>query len=88
MTKEVREAFRIHFKWTVLEYARGIGNVTEACREFNVPRSTFYEWKKAFDKAGSAVSYTCRPVQLLFYFWPSLCCGHGNRYVASAIFSV
>jgi len=43
MQKEVREAFRVHFKWTVIEYAK-------ACREFEVPRSTFYNWKRAFDK--------------------------------------
>jgi hypothetical protein len=53
MTKEAREALRIHFKWTVLEYSRGIGNVTKACRELEVPRSTFYEWKKVFNKKGN-----------------------------------
>ena len=62
MTKEGREALRIHFKWTVLEYARGIGNVTKACRAFEVPRSTFYEWKKAFDKEGKAGLARKKPI--------------------------
>ena len=54
MTKEVRDAFRIQNKWTVLEYATVCRTVIQACREFNVPRSTFYEWKKAYDKGGKA----------------------------------
>jgi hypothetical protein len=41
MKKEVREAFRVHFKWTVLEYAKVSRTVAKACREFEVPRSTF-----------------------------------------------
>ncbi|MFZ2055506.1 MAG: hypothetical protein WAU81_15055 [Candidatus Aminicenantales bacterium] len=49
MKKEGREALRIHSKWTVLEYATVCRTVTKACREFNVPRSPFYEWKKACD---------------------------------------
>jgi len=54
MQKEVREAFRIHFKWTVLEYAKVCRTVAKACREFEVPRSTFYNWKRAFDNEGKA----------------------------------
>ncbi|NIO48859.1 MAG: hypothetical protein GTN73_05400, partial [Candidatus Aminicenantes bacterium] len=45
MQKEVKEAFRVRFKWTVLEYAKVCRTVAEACREFEVPRSTFYNWK-------------------------------------------
>jgi len=52
MTKEVREAFAIRRKMVVLEYARLLGSVTEACREFEVPRSSFYVWKKSFDAEG------------------------------------
>ena len=36
MKKKVREAFRIHFKWTVLKYAEVCRTVIQACREFNV----------------------------------------------------
>ena len=48
MQKEVREAFRVQFKWSVLEYAKGCRTVAEACSEFEISRSTFYGWKKAF----------------------------------------
>ena len=52
MQKEVREIFRIRFKLAVLDYAQGIGSLTKVCREFEVPSSTFYEWKKSFNKEG------------------------------------
>jgi len=48
----IDEAFRLVFTKRVLDYAEGIGNVSEACRDFKVQRSTFYEWKKAFDREG------------------------------------
>jgi len=52
MQKEVREILKIRFKLVVLDYAHGTGSVTKACRDFEVPRSIFYDWKKAFDKEG------------------------------------
>jgi transposase InsO family protein len=64
MKKEVGEAFRIHFKWTVLEYATVCRTVIQACREFNVPRSTFYEWKKAYEKGGKTGLARKKPVVL------------------------
>jgi transposase-like protein len=64
MKKGVREAFRVHFKWTVLEYAAVCRTVIQACREFNVPRSTFYEWKKAYEKGGKAGLAREKPVVL------------------------
>ena len=62
MQKEVREAFRVHFKWTVIEYANVCRTVTKACREFKVPRSTFYNWKRAFDKEGKAGLARKKPI--------------------------
>lgn len=64
MKKGVGEAFRIHFKWTVLEYATVCRTVIQACREFNVPRSTFYGWKKAYEKGGKAGLARKKPVVL------------------------
>lgn len=52
MTKEVRDPFRIRYKWIVLQYAEVCRTVIQACHEFNVSRSTFYEWKKASEKGG------------------------------------
>jgi transposase-like protein len=54
MQKEVKEALRIRFKWAVVEYAQVCRNVAESCREFEVPRSTYYGWKKAYEKEGKA----------------------------------
>ena len=51
---EVRDAFRVHYKWTVLEYSQACRTVGQACRDFGVPRSTFYCWKKAYDEGGKA----------------------------------
>ena len=50
--KLVREELRFRRKLIILEYAREIGNDSKACREFNVSRSTFYYWKKAFKEGG------------------------------------
>jgi transposase InsO family protein len=62
MQKEVREAFRVQFKWTVIEYAKVSRTVAKACREFEVPRSTFYNWKRAFDKEGKAGLFRKKPI--------------------------
>ena len=62
MQKEVKEALRIRFKLAVLEYARELGSATKVCRELEVPRSTFYDWKKAFDKEGKAGLVRKKPV--------------------------
>lgn len=41
MHQEVKYELRSRLALAVLDYARHFG-VTEACREFNVARSTFY----------------------------------------------
>lgn len=41
MQKEVRDAFSIHYKWSILEYSKVFRSVAEACRKFELPRSTF-----------------------------------------------
>ena len=51
MHKEAREELRVIFKLAVHEYANHSG-VTQTCREFNIPRSTFYGWKKKYDRDG------------------------------------
>jgi len=63
MHKEAREELRVRFKLTVLEYSHHIG-VTKACREFNVPRSTFYRWKQKYDNEGRSGLYRKNPSQI------------------------
>lgn len=39
-------------KLSVLELAQALGNVSEACRQRGVSRTSFYEYKKRFEEAG------------------------------------
>ena len=49
MQKEVREAFRVHFKWTVLKYAEVCRTVIQACREFNIDlNEKVAEWERFY----------------------------------------
>ena len=38
----------------VLEHAKKTGNVRKTCRYFGIARSSFYRWKKAFDRDGES----------------------------------
>jgi len=51
MHQEAWEELRVRLKLVVLELASHLG-VTKACREFNIPRSSFYRWKQKYEKAG------------------------------------
>lgn len=61
MHPEAREELKLRLKLTVLEYAKYV-SVTEACREFNVPRSTFYRWKQTYEQQGRAGLYRKKPI--------------------------
>ncbi|PJN92933.1 IS481 family transposase, partial [Amaricoccus sp. HAR-UPW-R2A-40] len=37
---------------SVLELAKGLGNVAEACRQRGLDRTSFYEWKRRFQTQG------------------------------------
>jgi transposase-like protein len=37
---------------SVLELARELGNVAEACRQRGLDRTSFYEWKRRFQTQG------------------------------------
>ena len=56
MHPETREELRVRLKLVVLELADRFG-VTKACREFNVPRSSFYRWKQKYQKVGRSGLY-------------------------------
>jgi transposase-like protein len=62
MIKEVRDELRIRFKVLVLDFAKIYGNTSKASREFEVPRSTFYAWKKAFNAEGRAGLVRKKPI--------------------------
>ena len=46
----------------VLEYARLCGNVAKAYREYEVLRSSFYEWKKTFNVQGEVGLVSKKPI--------------------------
>ena len=50
------------FKKFILECAQGLGRNTRAYREFDVPRSTFYRWKKAYSEYGDAGLTRRKPI--------------------------
>ena len=62
MKKDVKDELIIRFKMMVLEYAYSSGNASKACREFEVQRSTFYTWKKAYDAEGRAGLLRKKPI--------------------------
>src|SRR5690349_12977911 len=61
MHKEAEEELRVRLKLIVLEFADHLG-VTKTCREFEVPRSSYYRWKQKYEKAGEAGLYRERPI--------------------------
>lgn len=64
MYKEIKDVLAVRRKMVILEYARLSGNVAKACREFEIPRSSFYKWKKAFDLGGKARLARKKPIAL------------------------
>ena len=38
----------------MLEHAQKTGNVRKTCRYFGIARSSFYRWKRAFDRDGES----------------------------------
>jgi transposase len=52
MHKEVEKYLSLKRKLIVLEYARVFGSNLEAYKACGIPKSTFYDWKKAFEEEG------------------------------------
>ena len=46
--------WNVPFKKVVLEYAELCGRDSKSYRSFDVPKSTFYEWRKVFRQHGAA----------------------------------
>jgi transposase InsO family protein len=52
VNKEARAYCLIQRKIAAIEYAEKWGNVSRACRTFQVSRAGFYRWKKLYDQHG------------------------------------
>jgi len=61
MHKEARDELDVRFKLSVLDFSEHFG-VTKTCRDFKVPRSSFYRWKKKYDQEGSSGLYRKKPI--------------------------
>lgn len=61
MHKGAKEELDVRLKLVVLELADHLG-VRKACEEFNVRRSTFYRWKKKYDKEGRSGLFRKKPI--------------------------
>ena len=62
MNQEVKDILNQRRKLMVLEFDKAIGSATKACQEFSIPRSPFYDWKKAYDKEGKAGLLRKKPI--------------------------
>ncbi len=62
MNQEVKDILNQQRKIFVLEYAKTIGGVTKACQELSIARSSFYDWKKAYDKEGKTGLLRKKPI--------------------------
>ncbi len=51
-TKEITDYLNFIRKVKVLEFAKNVGNAKSAYETFGIKKSTFYKWKKAYDKSG------------------------------------
>jgi transposase InsO family protein len=64
LSKEVRDYLALRKKKVVLRYARECRSDVKSYRFFEVPRSTFYRWKRAFEKEGEAGLVRKKPVAM------------------------
>lgn len=58
MNAETKIAYQ---RLSLLELAQNLGNVAEACRQRDVSRTQFYEYKRRFQTHGVAGLKACRP---------------------------
>lgn len=52
MHKKVEDFIKLQKMLIVLEYAKVLGSNLEAYEACRIPRSSFYDWKKAYTKEG------------------------------------
>ena len=64
MIQEVKDELMLRKKLFILEFASATGDVTKTCREFIIPRSSFYDWKNKFDEGGRVGLIRKKPIPL------------------------
>ena len=62
--RDAAEKLAAH-RLSVLELARELGNVTEACRRRGLDRTSFYEWRRRFQTHGFAGLKDLPPIRFV-----------------------
>jgi transposase len=62
MIQEVKDELYRRFKLFVLTHARVTKDVTRTCKEFEIPRSSYYNWKKKYDEGGEGGLVRKKPI--------------------------
>lgn len=58
----MKRRWPVRHKLVVLEIAEALGSDAKSYFDFDVPKSTFYEWKRAFKKEGVAGLVPKKPI--------------------------
>ena len=61
-TVEIKAYLSHQKKILVLQYVKDFKSVNKVLKDFNIPKSTYYKWKKAFDKDGAGGLLRQHPV--------------------------
>lgn len=51
-TKEIEKYLRWKFKLRVPNFVKDHGSINEACEIFEISRTTYFNWKRKFEKHG------------------------------------
>ena len=61
MNKEIKAYLRVDFKVFILEVTKKLGKVSKILREYNVNKTSYYNWKKKYEKEGRQGLYRKKP---------------------------
>ena len=52
MNQDIKDELNLRRKLLILKFIDSKSNVSKECKEFGIPRSSFYEWKKKYESGG------------------------------------
>lgn len=62
MNQEVKDELDLRRKIKILKFIEMFGNVSKECKEFWIPRSSYYIWKKKYETGGEAELRRKKPI--------------------------
>jgi transposase InsO family protein len=63
-TKEIEDYLKFHLKLRVLKFAIDIGSNKKSYEFFNIKKSTFYKWKRVYNKQGEKGLLRQKPIAI------------------------